>query len=339
MTIKNISSEEIKEGFKRVQDAICNFLIEETDQKYLQDTWDYHKGTGGGITRVWEGENTEDFYVNVAEGTTTTTRPHILEKAGVNFSFIQGQNLPSAAVTQFKIAPDSSFIATGVSLVIHPYSPLIPTIHMNVRYFEAGDVYWFGGGVDLTPVYPEFDKCVQFHKTLKNICDKYGNESLNITYDIGKKECDQYFYLPHRSETRGVGGLFFDHLKSQNPEDKAKIWEFVYQLGMGFIDLYRPFICRQNQSFSYTKAQREFQLYRRSRYVEFNLLFDRGTKFGIVSEGRTESILMSLPAVAKWKYNYSPPPNTQESKLTDLYLIQGIDWINLTNENQLLKKQ
>ncbi|EGC37524.1 coproporphyrinogen III oxidase [Dictyostelium purpureum] len=314
---------EIKKGFEYIQDEICKFLIETTGGKqvYLEDNWQYHKGSGGGRSRVWEGNNEEGFY----ENGTDLKQFEKIEKGGVNFSYIVGSNLPSAAATQFKISPDTQYIATGVSLVIHPYNPNVPTIHMNVRYFEAGSTWWFGGGVDLTPVYPRLEQVKQFHQTLKNVCDKYGDEKFKTSYALGKAECDTYFYLPHRGETRGIGGLFYDHLKSDNPEDKAAIWKFIYQLGLSFIDLYKPFLV-DNSDLTYTKIQREYQLYRRSRYVEFNLLFDRGTKFGIMSEGRTESILMSLPAVAKWKYNYTPEPNTKEAEL--LTFLKPRDWLN-----------
>ncbi|EAL62970.1 coproporphyrinogen III oxidase [Dictyostelium discoideum AX4] len=322
------TEEEIKNGFKFIQDEICKFLITTTGghQQYSEDKWDYTKGSGGGISRVWEGKEEEGFYLN-QDYQSQNNKCDKIEKGGVNFSYIVGSNLPSAAATQFKIAPDTKYIATGVSLVIHPYNPNVPTIHMNVRYFEAGDVWWFGGGVDLTPVYPKLDQVVEFHSTLKKVCDQYGQEENKTSYALGKAECDSYFFLPHRGETRGVGGLFFDHLKS----DKAKTWKFIYQLGLSFIDLYKPFLVN-NSSISYDKVQREYQLYRRSRYVEFNLLFDRGTKFGILSEGRTESILMSLPAVCKWKYNYKPEENTPEANL--LTFLRPRDWLNENQENK-----
>ncbi|KYQ88484.1 coproporphyrinogen III oxidase [Tieghemostelium lacteum] len=324
--MSTITSEKIRDGLKEVQNAICKFLIEETSQNYNEDLWDYHKGKGGGITRVWEGNNDENFYLQ--KELSSDASVDRLEKAGVNFSFIEGTNMPSSAVEQLKIAPDTAFIATGVSLVIHPYSPWIPTIHMNVRYFEAGDRWWFGGGVDLTPVYPQKDKVIQFHKTLKALCDRHHMPELKISYTQGKEECDKYFYLKHRDECRGVGGLFFDQLTSANIADRDRIWDFIHDMGMTFIQLYKPFLEKSIQLLPYTKEQREFQLYRRSRYVEFNLLFDRGTKFGIMSEGRTESILMSLPAVAKWKYNFKPTPNTPESELTEYYL-KPKNWVDL----------
>ncbi|EFA74914.1 coproporphyrinogen III oxidase [Heterostelium album PN500] len=319
-----VTVEEIKNGFKTIQNNICSYLVEHTKQEYLEDLWDYHKGTGGGITRVWEGENPEGFFGAPDAG----RRYDVLEKGGVNFSCIEGDNLPSAAATQFNIAPTTPYVATGVSLVLHSYSPRVPTIHMNVRYFQAGATWWFGGGIDVTPVYPNLDQVVAYHRGLKAVCDQFGCDEQGTTYAKGKAECDSYFHLKHRNETRGVGGLFYDHIRGDSSEAaKRKAWRFIEALGLAFVSLYRPFL-EENISLPYTLAQREFQLYRRSRYVEFNLLFDRGTKFGIQSEGRIESIFMSLPAVAKWKYNYKPQPNTPESELTDFFL-KPQDWLSL----------
>ncbi len=290
---------EIQDAFKHVQNVICDFLTEEDGVKYHEDRWDYHKGTGGGITRVWEGAN-------------------LLEKGGVNFSGIRGDSLPSAAATQFKLPDGTPFHATGVSLVIHPFHPFIPTIHMNIRYFEAGDMWWFGGGIDLTPYYPVLAEVIEFHTALKAICDESG-----ASYDAHKKACDEYFYLKHRGETRGVGGIFYDHLR----ENKQQHLDYCVNLGLAFPNLYRPFI-EAHRNDAYEDAHREFQLYRRSRYVEFNLVYDRGTLFGLQSEGRTESILMSMPALAKWRYNWHPEPGTPEYELTDFYL-KPQDWVNM----------
>ena len=289
----------IQEGFKDVQNDICSFLNEHNSKSYQEDCWKYEKGNGGGITRVW------------ADG-------DLIEKGGVNFSAIRGTSLPQSAATKFKIPEGTEFLATGVSLVIHPWSPFVPTIHMNIRYFEAGDVAWFGGGIDLTPCYPVKDQIINFHQTLKGVCDRSGHD-----YAKDKATCDDYFYLPHRDETRGVGGIFFDHLQG----DLDTHFDYAKNLGYAFKDLYRPFI-ESNRDQEYTEDQRNFLLYRRGRYVEFNLVYDRGTIFGLQSKGRIESILMSLPATAHWAYDYRPEPGTPEHTLTDFYL-KPQDWVNM----------
>ena len=293
-------AQQIQDAFKDLQDRICDFLNEENGEPYYEDLWEYDKGSGGGRTRVWE-------------------NGPLLEKAGVNFSGIRGNSMPQSAATQIEIPADTPFLATGVSLVIHPWSPHIPTIHMNVRYFEAGDGWWFGGGIDLTPTYPVRAQVVEFHQALKAICDESG-----YSYDEHKKNCDEYFFLKHRGEMRGIGGTFYDHLR----DDKDKAFAYCVNLGMAFPNLYRPFV-EGNREKTTTDAQREFQLYRRGRYVEFNLIYDRGTTFGLQSQGRTESILMSLPATATWRYNWQPEPGTPEHELTDFYL-QPQDWANMT---------
>ncbi|MCC6694471.1 MAG: oxygen-dependent coproporphyrinogen oxidase [Candidatus Hydrogenedentes bacterium] len=281
----------IQMWFQEIQDRISAFLSVEDGSPCLEDRWDYANGTGGGITRIWENSV-------------------LLEKAGVNYSAIQGSSLPPSAATQFQVSEGTPYTATGVSLVIHPHNPFIPTIHMNIRYFEAGERWWFGGGVDLTPYYPVHGEIVQFHRALRALCDEYEED-----YVTHKKACDDYFFIRHRNETRGVGGLFFDHLCA----DLEKHTAFVMALGTAFPDLYRPFI-RAHRDRPFTPAQREFQCYRRSRYVEFNLVYDRGTLFGLQSGGRIESILMSMPAVASWRYNWTPEPGSPEAELTEYYL-------------------
>src|SRR5690606_3364282 len=205
--------DEVAQRFRAVQDHICAFLDAENGARFHEDLWTYEKGDGGGRTRVYDGGD-------------------LLEKGGVNFSALTGASLPASAATAFKIPEGTPFFATGVSLVMHPHSPLVPTIHLNIRYFEAGDVYWFGGGVDLTPYYPEESKVVDFHRALKAFC-----EGTNRDYAAYKKLCDDYFYLKHRQEARGVGGLFFDHLRGPREDELA----FVEGLGRLFPDLYRPF--------------------------------------------------------------------------------------------------
>jgi len=290
----------IQEGFKEVQDIICDFLSDENGARYREDLWEYDKGSGGGRTRVWE-------------------LSKLLEKGGVNFSGIRGKGLPAAAATQIRVPADAPFLATGVSLVIHPWNPHIPTIHMNIRYFEAGDVWWFGGGIDVTPYYPVKEQVIEFHQALKAICDESG-----YSYDEHKKACDEYFFLKHRGEMRGIGGTFFDHLR----DDREKAFNYCVALGKSFPNLYRPFI-EANRDKRHTDEEREFQLYRRGRYVEFNLIYDRGTVFGLQSQGRTESILMSLPATAHWRYDWHPEPGTREHELTDYYL-KPRDWAGMS---------
>jgi len=209
---------------------------------------------------------------------------------------------------------------------MHPVSPHIPTIHMNVRYFECGPKWWFGGGVDLTPYYVQRkstqEQIVSFHQQLKTLCEKHGH-----SYDTFKSECDKYFFLPHRNETRGVGGIFFDHLTEDSTQKtKKELFEFVCGLGLLFTSLYEPFI-QGGKGQPVSEEQREWQLFRRGRYVEFNLLYDRGTKFGLQSEGRTESILMSLPPLVRWHYNYGPKEGSAEALL--LEVIKPQDWVHL----------
>lgn len=212
-----------------------------------------------------------------------------------------------------------------MSLVIHPISPHVPTIHANIRYFECGPRWWFGGGVDLTPYYVQHKstqkRIVEFHKSLKTLCEQHGH-----SYDAYKKECDEYFFLKHRNEARGIGGIFFDHLCTENTQkSKQELLEFACGLGILFTSLYEPFI-EAGRHREVTPEQRDWHEFRRGRYVEFNLLYDRGTKFGIQSEGRTESIMMSLPPVVRWRYNYTPKEGTREALL--LEVTKARDWIN-----------
>jgi coproporphyrinogen III oxidase len=293
------SANSIETTFRQIQDRIASFLVAVDGSDFLEDCWSYDKGSGGGVTRVWEGGP-------------------LIEKGGVNFSAIQGENLPASAATQFDIPFDTSFFATGVSLVIHPWNPHVPTIHMNIRYFEAGPRWWFGGGIDLTPYYPVREDVVAFHRALKDLCASCGED-----YAVHKKACDEYFHIRHRNESRGVGGLFFDHLL----ENKKSHLQFVTALGDAFPSLYRPLIDGHRDE-PYTDAQRDFQCYRRSRYVEFNLVYDRGTLFGLQSGGRIESILMSMPAIAKWRYNWTPQPDSPEAELTEVYL-KPQDWLGV----------
>lgn len=321
----------VVQAFRNVQDRICAFLSEENGRVYREDPWDYAAAsavpegaggaaavaaavasatagaaadvgtpgnTGGGITRTWDGGD-------------------LLEKGGVGFSAIHGSSLPPSASSQLKLPPGTRFFATGVSLVMHPRNPHVPTVHMNVRYFEAGEAWWFGGGVDITPYYPVESEVIGFHRALRDLCATHGRDHAAM-----KRACDEYFFLKHRGECRGVGGLFFDHLRA----DRAADFAFVEALGLAFPDLYRPFLVGRTRPVS--EAQREFQLHRRSRYVEFNLLHDRGTLFGLQSGGRTESILMSMPPLARWEYGYRPAPGSAEERLTE-YFLKPRDWADL----------
>jgi len=285
--------EQVIEFLKQLQDEICNSL-EQTDGKgkFIEDSWIREEG-GGGRTRV-------------------LTNGNVIEQGGVNFSLVSGSKLPPSASALRPELEGRSWKACGVSLVIHPKNPFIPTSHANVRFFIAekegeAPVWWFGGGFDLTPFYPFKEDVVHWHQTAKNICQPFGDD----IYAAHKKWCDEYFYLKHRGETRGVGGLFFDDL---NCWEFERCFEYIKGVGLGFIDAYVPII-EKRKNIEYSEQQRQFQLYRRGRYVEFNLVFDRGTLFGLQSGGRTESILMSMPPLARWEYNYQPEENSQEHQL------------------------
>ncbi len=286
----------ITQTFKDIQDHICNGLTKITGQDYHEDNWTYTDGDGGGRTRIFTGDT--------------------IEKGGVNFSALNG-TLSEKIAEKLK-GGGRDFFATGVSLVIHPKNPFVPTVHMNVRYIERGGKGWFGGGIDLTPYYPNSANIIQFHKTLKQICD---NHSI-AEYDKYKAECDKYFFIKHRNEARGVGGIFFDYLN----ENSEQTFDFVKDVGYGFNDAYLPILSEQKDK-AYSEKHREFQLYRRGRYVEFNLVYDRGTLFGLETQGRIESILMSLPPLTSWTYNWSPEPGSPEAELYDV--IKPKDWASM----------
>lgn len=284
--------------FQQLQDNICKSL-ETADGlgTFKEDKWDHHSG-GGGRSRVLENGN-------------------IIEKGGVNFSAVQGQT-SEALMRQMNLTEQADYFATGVSIVMHPHSPMVPIIHMNVRYFEMSNgVSWFGGGIDLTPHYVVEEDARWFHQQLKTSCDKH---------DLGyyprfKKWADDYFYIPHRQETRGVGGIFFDYLKS---EEKEPLFRFVQEVGETFAPTY-SYLMLKNRELPFGEAEKDWQLVRRGRYAEFNLAWDRGTKFGLETGGRTESILMSLPPLARWKYDYQPSEDSREGQ-TILLLKKGIEW-------------
>jgi coproporphyrinogen III oxidase len=277
--------------FRDLQDCICTALegLDGT-AKFREDCWE-RDGGGGGRTRV------------IADGA-------VLEKGGVNFSLVAGQ-LSEAFAAQLP-GEGRDFSATGISLVLHPRNPHVPTVHANFRFLSRGQKQWFGGGADLTPYYPRREDVIHFHRVWKDICQRHAQP---VDYARFKKWCDEYFFLPHRGEARGVGGIFFDYLEG----DFTKLFEFVRDAGDHFLDAYLP-IARRRKDEPFTEAQRAFQEFRRGRYVEFNLLYDRGTMFGLKTGGRTESILMSLPPRVRWLYDYHPQPGTPEAELYEVYL-------------------
>ncbi|SVA78456.1 uncharacterized protein METZ01_LOCUS131310 [marine metagenome] len=254
-------------------------------------------GEGGGITRVFAGD--------------------VIEKGGVNFSALNGK-LSDKIAAKLKGGNDREFYATGVSLVIHPKNPFVPTVHMNVRYLERGEKQWFGGGIDLTPYYPVKSDIITFHKQLKIVCDNH-----NPTYyPEFKRKCDDYFFIKHRNEARGVGGIFFDYLSN----DLEKTFQFVLDVGNAFNSLYIPLLSSYKNEV-YSEEQRAFQQIRRGRYVEFNLVYDRGTLFGLETQGRIESILMSLPPQVRWNYNHQLKAGSPEAELSKFLVPQ--DWANM----------
>lgn len=291
-------------AFKALQEEICTGL-EGADGKavFEEDFW-YRPGGGGGRTRVIRNGN-------------------VFEKGGVNFSHVNGL-LPDKIARKLKLPLGIDFDATGVSIVLHPGSPKVPIIHMNVRYFQMDNgVWWFGGGIDLTPIYIVQEDAIAFHRTLKSTCDRFDAGH----YPRFKVWCDEYFYIPHRKETRGVGGIFFDHLKGKNPEERKHLFDFVLAVGKTFLPAYLPIVERYKQQ-PFTEKEKAFQMLRRSRYVEFNLVYDKGTKFGLDTDGRIESILMSMPPETGWVYNYQPEPGSPEE--TTLHLLQPQDWLELS---------
>jgi coproporphyrinogen III oxidase len=298
------SVERVESYLLGLQNSICQALAKEDGEAgFLEDTWERPQG-GGGRSRV------------MADGA-------VFEKAGVNFSHVLGASLPSSASSHRPELTGRSFQAMGVSLVIHPHNPYVPTSHANVRLFVAEKagaepVWWFGGGFDLTPYYGNEEDCRHWHETSRAACEPFGED----VYPRFKQWCDDYFFLPHRNEPRGVGGLFFDDL---NEWDFETSFAFLRAIGDAYLLAYLPIVQRRKQQ-PYTEHERQFQLYRRGRYVEFNLVYDRGTLFGLQSNGRTESILMSLPPLVRWDYDYQPASGSEEARLTEYYLT-GRDWL------------
>lgn len=313
------STDRVSHFAQKLQDDICSTL-EKLDggATFKEDAWE-RPGGGGGRSRV------------IANG-------NIFEQGGVNFSEVWGDRLPPSILKQRPEAEGHGFYATGTSMVLHPRNPYVPTVHLNYRYFEAGPVWWFGGGVDLTPYYPFPEDAAHFHKTIKAACDEHHREY----YPTFKRWCDEYFYLKHRDEARGIGGVFFDYQDGRGQlyrgpdadgeaaryssaigEPAPRTWEelfaFVQSCGGAFLPAYTPIVEKRKDT-EWGDRERQFQLYRRGRYVEFNLVYDRGTLFGLQTNGRTESILMSLPPLVRWEYGYQPEPDTPEAKLYEIFL-------------------
>ncbi|MBT3092405.1 MAG: oxygen-dependent coproporphyrinogen oxidase [Candidatus Thiodiazotropha endolucinida] len=294
--------QQVKEYLLQLQQTICCALEEEDGKaRFFQDSWQREPGAhlgGGGISAVLqEGE--------------------VFEQAGVNFSHVTGDQLPGSATAHRPELAGRAFEAMGVSLVIHPNNPYVPTSHANIRFFIAekadqAPVWWFGGGFDLTPYYGNDEDCRHWHKMANLACRPFGED----VYAKYKAWCDDYFYLKHRQEPRGIGGLFFDDL---NEWEFEKCFDFMQSVGDHYLLAYMPIVKRRRDT-EYGERERNFQLYRRGRYVEFNLVYDRGTLFGLQSGGRTESILMSLPPLVRWQYNWQPEPGSAEAVLYDRYL-------------------
>lgn len=300
--LKSMFKEEVVLAYQEIQDSICEGLVQADGKaKFVEELWQ-RDGGGGGRTRVMQNGN-------------------VIEKGGVNFSAVYGK-LPEAVKRAFKVDSDD-FFATGVSIVMHPENPFVPIIHMNIRYFEMDEqTRWFGGGIDLTPHYVIPTDARFFHHRLKQSCDQFDASF----YPKFKAIADDYFFIKHREETRGVGGIFYDRLKPDNTGlDFNQILEFSKAIGNTFLPIYTELIDR-NRDQQYSEEHKEWQYLRRSRYAEFNLVYDAGTKFGLETNGRIESILMSLPPTAKWNYNPQVLAESEEEK-TQNFLKKGIDWV------------
>lgn len=317
MTDYSKKIQEVRKFLLILQDNICRALEEQelkggidgsSECKFTANIWGRNEG-GGGRSCVMSGGR-------------------VIEKAGVMFSHIHINQMPAAATQRYPELAGKKAEALGLSLVVHPKNPNVPTSHANIRLFVAhadnNPVWWFGGGFDLTPFYPTIEDCVHWHKVCHDLCQPFGDD----VYPKYKAWCDDYFYLKHRCEARGVGGLFFDDVNTQNTGwDFERCFDFIKAVGSGYLDGILP-IFNKRKHMPYTQKQREFQLYRRGRYVEFNLIYDRGTLFGLQSGGRTESILVSMPPCASWSYCYELEVGSAEFELTDFYL-KPKDWLNI----------
>ena len=304
--MEELTRKDIQSYFERLQNDICQALeAADNKGKFKEDLWN-RPGGGGGKTRVIQGK--------------------VIEKGGVNFSAVGGE-LPETMALGLKLETGSDFFASGVSIVLHPVNPHVPIIHMNVRYFEITDpktkevkTWWFGGGIDLTPHYVQEADARFFHQQLKDTCD----QSHSDFYPKFKKWADDYFFIKHRNETRGIGGIFFDHLNEGTGLSKAQLFQFVKDVGESFAPIYTHFM-EKNKELPFSENEKNWQYHRRGRYVEFNLVWDRGTKFGLETNGRTESILMSLPPTAKWTYDFQIKENSPEAE-TQAFLKKGMEW-------------
>jgi coproporphyrinogen III oxidase len=304
----------VKEYLMSLQDTICDQLAKEDGGAvFEEDRWEREVDpkkptmTGGGRTRLMVDGN-------------------VIEQGGVNFSHVFGGKMPASATAGRPELAGRTFQAMGVSLVIHPKNPMVPTSHANVRFFIAekegeDPVWWFGGGYDLTPYYGFDEDCIEWHTNAQKACEAFNTDNEDV-YNKFKTWCDDYFYIKHRDEQRGIGGLFFDDL---NEWGFDKSFEFLKSVGDSYTKAYLPIMSRR-KTLEYTEAQRDFQLYRRGRYVEYNLVYDRGTLFGLQSGGRTESILMSMPPLVKWRYNWCPDKGTEEAHLYD-YFLKPKKWV------------
>lgn len=293
----SIDKQAVKQFLLELQDSICQQLeAVDGSAQFEEDAWQREPGErlgGGGRTRVMR-------------------HGEVFEQGGVNFSHVAGKQMPASATAHRPELAGRSFEAMGVSLVMHPNNPYVPTSHANVRFFIAekegeAPIWWFGGGFDLTPFYPFEQDCQHWHQTARALCQPFGPD----VYAEHKAWCDDYFYLPHREETRGIGGLFFDDLNQWSFE---QCFDYIKAVGEGYAQAYVPIVERRKET-PYGERERDFQLYRRGRYVEFNLVLDRGTLFGLQSGGRTESILMSMPPLARWEYRYQPEEGSAEAQL------------------------
>ena len=301
--MQTVDKELVKSYLLGLQDSICDALQQEDGSTWQEDNWTRPEG-GGGRSRV------------IANGS-------VIEKGGVNFSHVSGDQLPVSATQSRPELAGRSFEAMGVSLVVHPHNPYMPTSHANVRFFIAekdgeDPVWWFGGGYDLTPYYGNQQDCEHWHRTAKEACDGFGEDM----YPRLKQQCDKYFYLRHRDEPRGVGGVFFDDLNDLGFDQS---FAFMRAIGDSYVDAYLPIVQRRREH-PFGERERNFQLYRRGRYVEFNLVYDRGTLFGLQTGGRTESILMSMPPMVRWEYDWQPEAGSAEDELYTKYLIDR-DWV------------
>jgi len=299
----NKKIQQVRSFLVNLQNEIVHAIEIVDKNNFLNDSWQRREG-GGGTTCILENGK-------------------IFERAGVGFSHVKGAKLPRSATQLRPELENRQWEALGVSLVFHPHNPFVPTVHMNVRFFiaskaEKEDIWWFGGGIDLTPYYPFKEDVIHFHQSLKNTLTPFGSE----LYQTFKNQCDDYFFLKHRNEPRGVGGIFYDDFSEKDFEFSFKLTQAV---GKNLLNAYLPIVQKRKDT-NFTVQQKDFQLYRRSRYVEFNLLQDRGTLFGIQSKGRVESILMSMPPLVKWSYDWSPQKNSPESDLYENFLIKK-DWV------------